>query len=387
MSKGFTLPVLLLVIVAIAGILYFAIRRGGETPGEVVNNIVNPSSQNPGSKGLENEDAPRVETLAEGLDTPWAIAFLPEGDMLVTERAGAVRFVSKEGDVRGDPVVTISGVRELSEGGLHGITLHPDFTQNKFVYVYYTYSGFGGNTLNRVSRFTYEDGKMTDEEIILDEIPGAENHDGGRIKFGPDKFLYITTGDAQEPSLAQDRDSLAGKILRVKDDGSPAPGNPFGNRAFSYGHRNPQGITWDINGQLYSTEHGPSGLETGNDEFNKIEMGRNYGWPEIRGTQTREGMDAPLLESGSSDTWAPAGLAFVDGSFYFAGLRGQALYEVNLGLGSPSIETYLRNEYGRFREVIAGPDRLLYITTSNRDGRGQPNQGDDKILRINPARL
>ena len=332
-------------------------------------------------------DVSRVSIIAQGLEVPWALAFLPEGGMLVTERDGRVRFITKDGELKPDPVATISSVKQIGEGGLHGIVLHPDYQQNRYIYLYYTYSESLNNTLNRVVRYNFDGTKLTNEKIIVNGIPGASNHDGGRLKFGPDKFLYITTGDAQQPSLAQDKNALAGKILRVTDDGTPAPGNPFGNRTYSFGHRNPQGIAWDQNGTLWQTEHGPSGTETGSDEFNKIEQGKNYGWPEIRGMQGREDMVTPILESGRGNTWAPAGLAFINNSFYFAGLRGQALYEVEDASGSPKLVTHFKNEFGRLREVVAGPDGMLYVTTSNRDGRGLPKKDDDKILRINPGKI
>ena len=341
----------------------------------------------------ENEDIPLVGVIAEGLDTPWGITFLPGGGILVTERKGTMRLVDSTGNLKSDPVAAISSVREIGEGGLQGIAVHPNFKSNNYMYIYYTYSGGDQGTLNRVLRFIYEGEKFTDEKIIVDAIPGASNHDGGRIRFGPDGYLYVTTGDAQNPSSAQSKDSLSGKILRVKDDGTSAPGNPFasaqgepsGNLVFSYGHRNPQGIAWDKNGTLWATEHGPSGIETGNDEFNKIEMGNNYGWPDIRGTQSKEGMVTPIIESGRGNTWAPAGLAYVNDRFFFAGLRGTALYE--LDANGKNLKTHFKGEYGRLREVIAGPDGLLYVTTSNRDGRGVPKSGDDKILRINPEKL
>lgn len=335
----------------------------------------------------DSKDEPRVSVFATGLEVPWAIAFLPDRNLLVTERTGRVRLVTKDGQVRQEPVVTIGSVKQISEGGLHGITLHPDFSENGYVYLYYTYSGSSGTTLNRVVRYRYNGSNLKNEEIIVDEIPGAANHDGGRIKFGSDKFLYITTGDAQISSLAQETNSLAGKILRVTDMGYPVPGNPFGNRVYSYGHRNPQGIAWDDQGRLWQTEHGPSGAEKGNDEFNRVESGKNYGWPEIRGTQTRAGMLTPIIESGRSDTWAPAGLAYLNGTFYFAGLRGAALYQILDPNGTPRLATHFKSEFGRLREVVVGPDGLLYVTTSNRDGRGSPKPGDDKILRVNPEKL
>jgi aldose sugar dehydrogenase len=335
-------------------------------------------------------DSSQVTVIAEGLDTPWAIAFLPDGGMLVTERAGRVRLVDPNGKLIPNPVATLPSVKESGEGGLHGITLHPDFASNNYVYLYYTFGSSGNNTLNRVVRMTFKNNRLSDEQVIVDNIPGASNHDGGRIKFGPDKFLYITTGDAQEPSLAQDRNSLAGKILRVTDVGMVAPGNPFNTQIYSYGHRNPQGITWDNNGQLWETEHGPSGgsLGTGNDEVNRIEAGKNYGWPEIQGDQTRSGMEAPARHSGTTSTWAPGGVAFINNSLFFGGLRGQALYESVIQNGRVSeFKEHFKGQFGRIREVITGPDGMLYITTSNKDGRGNPSPTDDRIIKVNPQKF
>ncbi len=341
------------------------------------------NSSTPTSKNTANTtDLPAQTVVATGLDTPWAIAFLPGGNMLVTERPGRVRLVTKDG-LRSAPIATLSKVREIGEGGLLGMVLHPDFASNSYVYLYYTYSNAGDNTLNRVVRMTYTDESLRDEKIIVDAIPGASNHNGGRIKFGPDKLLYITTGDAQEPSQAQNTKTLGGKILRVTDEGKPAPGNPFGNLVYSYGHRNPQGIAWDESGALWETEHGRSGVLSGLDELNHIEAGKNYGWPTIQGNETKQGMLSPRLNSGGS-TWAPAGLTFLNNTFYFGGLRGQGLYKVTL---PDFTETHYLQELGRVREVIMGPDTMLYITTSNNDGRGTPKEGDDKIIKINPAKL
>ncbi len=328
----------------------------------------------------ESEDIPQVSVVAENLEVPWALAILPEGGMFLTERGGRVRLVDRTGSLQNEPVAQIDSVRQIGEGGLHGIVLHPDFQNNRFVYVYYTYAGSGNNTMNRVVRYTFQNNRLQNEEMIVDQIPGASTHDGGRIKFGPDGFLYITTGDAQEPSLSQDRNSLAGKILRVTDTGEPAPGNPFRTRIYSYGHRNPQGIAWDNDGNLWSTEHGSQAF----DELNRIAAGANYGWPTVRGNQSQEAMNPPHMHSGN-DTWAPSGLAYLDGYLYFAGLRGEALYRVRVG--STTQETFFKGELGRLREAVAGPDGMLYISTSNRDGRGRPRAGDDKILRINPEKL
>lgn len=332
-------------------------------------------------------DIEQIKVIATGLDTPWALAFLPTGEILVTERQGTVRLIDKNGNLKKDPIATISSAKEIGEGGLLGIALHPNFVENNFVYLYYTYRQSGDNTFNRVARMTYKNETLSDEKIMVDEIPGASNHNGGRIKFGPDKLLYITTGDAQEPSRAQDKNSKAGKILRVTDEGSSSPGNPFGNLTYSYGHRNIQGITWDQNGILFATEHGRSGALSGLDEINRIESGKNYGWPDIQGTETKGGMVTPIRNSGST-TWAPAGVAFVNNSLFFGGLRGQTLYQALLnGNQVGEVKDYFKTEFGRIREVIVGPDNMLYITTSNKDGRGTPKADDDKVIRINPSKL
>lgn len=329
--------------------------------------------------------ASKTQIITQGLEVPWAIVFLPDNSILVTERSGKVRLI-RDGKLQAEPVA-ISGVKEIGEGGLLGITIHPKFSTNHFVYLYYTYGGSGGSTLNKVVRMTYQDNQLKDEVTLVDKIPGASNHNGGRIKFGPDGYLYITTGDAQNPSQAQDPATLAGKILRMTDEGKAAPGNPFNSLVYSYGHRNPQGLAWDATGQLWETEHGPSGgnLGTGNDEVNKMIMGKNYGWPIIQGNQTKSGMEVPIKNSTPTTTWAPAGAAFYKGKIFFGGLRGQALFELNLqGL---ELKEHFKNEFGRIRDVVLGPDNMLYITTSNRDGRGYPNPSDDKIIRINPEKL
>lgn len=379
-------------------LIVFAVLIGGgwllvsNNTGKRLSSSPSQSSQNTSSPEI-NKDVPQTTVIAQNLDTPWAIAFLPaqslggpDNSMLVTERPGRVRFIDSAGKLDPTPVATLDQVTEFGEGGLLGITLHPAFSTNHYVYLYYTYSGNGNDTLNRVVRMTYQDKKLTNETILIDAIPGAIYHNGGRIKFGPDGFLYVTTGDANVPSRAQEKNSLAGKILRVTDEGKAAPGNPFGNLTYSYGHRNPQGLAWDSNGTLWETEHGPSGGQygTAHDEVNKIEAGKNYGWPVIIGDAKKSGMETPFLNSGTS-IWAPAGAAITDNSLYFGGLRGQALFMLELSSGQ--LASAFKGEFGRIREVILGPDGLLYITTSNNDGRGNPNAGDDKVVRVNPKKL
>lgn len=335
----------------------------------------------------QSADFPLSETIASGLEVPWSIAFLPDKDMLVTERKGNIQRIDSQGNKM--LITTLSDVKQTGESGLHGIVLHPDFAKNNYIYVYYTYSANGNDTKNRVVRFILKDNALTNKTVIVDAIPGALFHDGGRIKFGPDKLLYISTGDAQEPSLAQDKNSLAGKILRVTEDGKPAPGNPFNTHVYSYGHRNPQGITWDNTGQLWESEHGQSAT----DEVNRIEKGNNYGWPIIRGDEKKEGMITPVLQSGNA-TWAPGDITYLpagrqglDGSLFFVGLRGQALFEIDLSQTPLTVKEHFNGKFGRIREITVGPDNLLYITTSNRDGRGISSSGDDRIIRINPKKL
>lgn len=351
-----------------------------------------------------NPDAPLTEVIAENLDTPWGIAFLPasldqggeKGNMLVTERKGTVRLVSNN-KLQDTPVATLANVKEIGEGGLLGIALDPEFMSNNYIYFYYTYGIEGNNTKNRVVRMTYKDGTLTDEKTLVDNIPGGSNHNGGRIKWGPDGYLYVTTGDAQDPTQAQSKDTLGGKILRITKDGKAAPGNPFAANAsqgqpfaslvYSYGHRNPQGIAWDNAGNLWETEHGRSGVQSGLDELNKIEPGKNYGWPDIEGSEARTGMVTPNLNSTASVTWAPGGTAIIGDTLYLTGLRGQSLYSVNLTENPLKTTEHFKGEFGRIREVIAGQDGMLYITTSNNDGRGVALPGDDKIIRVNPAKL
>lgn len=376
---------LLLIFILITIVFGYLLTRE-EQQNKILNKVftfTQPSRQTPTS----NRTQEKVVILAENLDTPWGMVFLPNSEILFTERPGRIRLINKDGKLVEEPIATIFSVKEIGEGGLLGITIHPDYSQNHFVYLYYTYSQNSSNTLNRVVRMTLSDKKLINEKIIIDRIPGASNHNGGRIKFGPDKMLYVTTGDAQEPSQSQDRNSLAGKILRARDDGQTPTDNPFNNLVFSYGHRNPQGLAWYRNGRLWSTEHGRSGIRSGFDELNLIEKGKNYGWPTIEGDEEQTDMETSKKNSGNT-TWAPAGSDFIDNSLFFAGLRGQALYEAIIdGDQVKEVKEHLKNQYGRIREVVKGPDNMLYISTSNQDGRGSPDDTDDKIIRINPQKL
>ena len=324
-----------------------------------------------------NSGEPRV--VFENLDTPWELAFLPDDVLLITERPGNLVVV------RGDQInrIKIDNVVERGEGGLMGLAIDPEYESNNYIYLSYT-TGVGLNIYNVVDRYVFKDNALSDRLTILGNIPANIFHDGGRIKFGPDGYLYVTTGDAGNPNAAQNTNSLAGKILRLNKEGSYPGDNPFGNEVYSYGHRNPQGLAWDDSGRLWATEHGPSGLETGHDELNLIVKGKNYGWPAIRGTETLDDMETPVTNSGSKETWAPAGLAFFNGNLYFGGLRGATLYKMNPDDTSFTLEKSLEKIYGRIRIVTTGPDGYLYIGTSNKDGRGTVHEGDDKIIKISP---
>lgn len=327
----------------------------------------------------KDKPSQRIEIVAKNLEVPWEIVILPNNNLLVTERTGSLKLISNG---QTTIISKIPDVKAFGEGGLMGLALHPNFKSNNYIYLYYTYEAINNQTKNRVVRYKFENNNLSGRKILVDNIPGAIFHNGGRIKFGPDGFLYITTGDSLEPSLAQDKNSLAGKILRVTDEGKGAPKNPFNNLVYSFGHRNPQGLAWDDEGRLWETEHGQSAT----DEINLIIPGRNYGWPEIRGNQTRENMESPFAQSGE-ETWAPAGAEFLNGSLFFGGLRGQALFELKVRSGNAIISKHFLQEYGRIRNVVLSPNGFIYISTSNRDGRGSPQNNDDKILKIDPSGL
>ena len=373
-----------LTIVALLGVLLLVVIPVPQEPAEQHVATTTPATSNTAEPQL-------YTVVAEGLEIPWDIAFLPNGSLLVTERTGHVIEILQDGTRREIPVpgVRQSGLpAQAGEGGLLGLTLHPDFQVNNYVYLYMSAPGTTEQTQNRVVRFIYKNGVLSENRVIIENIPGAIYHDGGRMEFGPDDRLYITTGDATTPAIAQNLQSLGGKILRLHDDGVVPSDNTFGTAVYSYGHRNPQGLAWDSAGRLWETEHGRSGVQSGLDEINLIEKGKNYGWPENEGDKVAIGTMAPVRHSGASDTWAPASLAYLNGKLFFGGLRGEALYEAVLdGTRVAELKEHFKGQFGRIRTVRVGPDGMLYLTTSNTDGRGSPAAGDDKIIRVNPELL
>ncbi|MFO0704317.1 MAG: PQQ-dependent sugar dehydrogenase [Patescibacteria group bacterium] len=376
--------ILALVITAFLSLFYLSSTKSIDQ----FNTVTNPTISKI-SVTQVRADLPDETIIAQHLMVPWSIAILPNNNIIFTERSGNVRLIDLATESRIITLVaTLKNVRSSGEGGLLGLALHPNFNANNYIYLYYTYEESPEFNKNRVVRYTYKDKQLSDEKIIVDDIPGSSNHNGGRIKFGPDGMLYITTGDAENPPQAQDKDKLGGKILRVREDGGIPSDNPFGNAVYSLGHRNVQGIAWDSKGRLWATEHGRSGTLSGLDEINLIQKGGNYGWPELQGDAKKSGFIAPVIQSGL-DTWAPAGMAIAQDRLFFTGLRGQALYELKLDkadVGSYSkndLIVHYKNEYGRLRDVLYTDDNKLYILTSNYDGRGTPDYLDDRIILLN----
>ncbi len=367
-----------LLLLMLAGILTISLVKSKVR----VNPMVKPQSE--AVSGNYQDKKNDIEIIADNLDIPWEVAFLPgkdgksTGDILVTERPGTLLLLKNK------QKIPIEGVAPIGEGGLLGLALDPEFSLNNWIYLYLT-TKENGKHGNKVIRYTLEGDKLSESQTIIQGIDASSNHDGGRIAFGPDGYLYITTGDAETKNNSQNTSSLNGKILRIKSDGSIPQDNPFNNPVYSFGHRNPQGLAWDEKGQLWSTEHGRSGLQSGLDELNLIEKGTNYGWPVIQGDETKKGMARAVINSGASVTWAPSGAAYLNGYIFFSGLRGESLYRYSLVDGS--LSEFFKNEFGRLRAVVAGPDGYLYITTSNRDGRGKPDKDDDKLIKINPESL
>lgn len=350
----------------------------------------------------------RAVAWVQGLEVPWSLVFLPDGRALVSERPGRIRLI-RDGVLQEEPYAVLAAVEggkgligfilELAvggEGGLMGLALHPDFPEEPYLYAMHTYRGPDG-VKNRVIRLEDRGDHGRFDKVIIENIPGGLNHNGGRIAFGPDGMLYVTTGETFEAQLAADLNSLGGKILRLTPEGKVPEDNPFPDSpVYSFGHRNPQGLAWHPEtGHLFASEHGPSG-EFGlraHDEINMIRPGGNYGWPNVVGAPGLKPYADPLVVWKETAV-PPAGMAFYDGDLFVAVLGRGALIRISLAQLGPGyrverIERWFaqaphETRLGRIRDVVAAPDGRLYFLTSNRDGRGSPRPGDDKIYRLEP---
>lgn len=353
----------------------------GEFPQQVEDNFI-----------LEPE-AINFEIWQQNLNVPWELVFLPQSNRaLITERDGRVLEII-DGNLQPESYLKLNIVSR-GEGGLMGMAHHPDFPDNPYIYLMYTYTSTDGEQYNRVSKFKDQGDRAVEEEIIIDQIPAGNNHNGGRIAFGPDGMLYITTGDTFNREIAQDLDNLGGKILRLTPEGDIPEDNPFENSpVYSLGHRNPQGLAWHPKtGKLFISDHGPSGEDglRAKDRIKIVEAGSNFGWPDKIGYFENGEYANPLIMW--ENAVPPSGITFYQEDLYVGTLRSQSLVKIVLAQNNEeynikSIEHLFNNGrgdavYGRIRTAITGPDGYLYFLTNNRDGRGRPRENDDKILRF-----
>ena len=333
------------------------------------------TSTESGSGSLTTEESSinsAVEAVAENLAVPWSIQ-RDDDVFYLSERGGTVAKIT-DGEVERQSVSLEKELSSVSEAGLLGFVLAPDFSDSQTAIAYYTYED-NSDIMNRIVELKLVGDDWQETRVLLDEIPSGTHHHGGRLAIGPDDLLYATTGDASEPEIAQDRNSLGGKILRMNLDGTIPEDNPIEDSyVYSYGHRNAQGLVWDEAGKMYSSEHGASR----NDEINVIEMGKNYAWPIIEGNETQTGMESPLFTSGNNTTWAPSGMDYRGETLYVAALRGNAVLEFDLESNTMS---EMLTEYGRIRDIYIEGE-TMYFVTNNRDGRGSPQQNDDKLYRL-----
>jgi len=342
---------------------------------------VSPSPQPSTRTATPSDPTPRgpgrphvVGTVASGLRAPWGVTFLPDGSALVGERDTTRVLAIKDGSVL--PVGRVEGVTPQGEAGLLGLAASPSYAKDRTIYAYLSTSED-----NRVVTMTYDGRRLGSPRPILTGIPNGFIHDGGRLLFAPDGNLFVSTGETGEEGLAQDRNSLGGKILRITRDGEAAPGNPVrGSRVWTMGHRNVQGLAFDNRDRLWATEFGQDTW----DELNLIEKGRNYGWPLVEGKGDQKEYRNPFVQWRTEDA-SPSGLAYLDGSLWAGALRGGRLWRIPVtasGTGRP--RDFFVGDYGRMRTVVAAPDGNLWVTTSNRDGRGDPGPRDDRILVVAP---
>jgi glucose/arabinose dehydrogenase len=346
----------------------------------------------------------KVETVATNLEVVWSIVFAPDGRVFFTERPGRLRVI-ENGKLRQKPFFTVPDVEPTGESGLMGMTLHPKFSENHFVYLAYAYRDENKDQNVRVARYRETGETLLDPKTIIEAIPASQFHAGTRLRFGPDGKLYITTGDATKQARAQQLNSINGKTLRINDDGTVPDDNPFvkqpeaRSEIWTYGHRNAQGMDFQPEtGLMFQTEHGPSLIDgvslfkrSGGDEVNIVERGKNYGWDKISHNMTRAGMETPIIQY--SPAIAPASGMFyrgnlfpeLKGNFLFGALKGQMIVRLVLnGRKIVSQDKLFEKQYGRIRDVVEALDGSIYFSTSNRDGRGDPAKEDDRILRLVP---
>jgi glucose/arabinose dehydrogenase len=376
-------------LVAIAGAAALtAADTGSDEPSSTVTATpqsqtpsASPSTTGPSESPTHDTTPPKVvDTIATGLAVPWGIGFLPDGDAVVTERdtTKVLLLKSPSYDVR--EIGTISDAVGLGdqggEAGLLGVAVSPDFATDRMLFFYVSTAGD-----NRILKAPLQGSKLGSTTVVLDGIPHGFIHDGGRLAFGPDGYLYASTGETGSAELAQDKGTTAGKILRITTDGDPAPGNPFqGSPIWSYGHRNVQGLAFDDQDRLWASEFGQNRY----DELNLIKPGKNYGWPMVEGRGGGKGLVDPQVVW-NTDEASPSGLAWLDGNLWLASLKGERLWRIDVdGQRARNPVDFFVGKYGRMRTVVVAPDGRLWVTTSNTDGRGSPDEGDDRILVIEP---
>ncbi|WP_432057552.1 PQQ-dependent sugar dehydrogenase [Streptomyces sp. bgisy022] len=376
------------VLAAAALLLTAGCSSDGGTPDGDGGTSASPSRTAGQSPPAQGSDAPTppakgsvkvLRTVTTGLSTPWGLAPLDDGDLLVSSRDEATITRVDADSGKKTELGEVPGVAPSGEGGLLGIALSPEFAADRMIYAYFTSASD-----NRVVRLRYDEKKPAGQQLsapdtVLRGIPKGVVHNGGRIAFGPDRMLYVGTGERGETGLSQDKESLGGKILRVTPEGEPAPGNPFPDSpVYSYGHRNVQGLAWDREQRLFASEFGQNTW----DELNAIKPGDNYGWPEAEGESGGDFHD-PVHQWGTAEA-SPSGIAHAEGSIWMAGLRGQRLWRIPLdGTGtSAEPQAFLEEEYGRLRTVAPAGGNRLWLVTSNTDGRIQPKDGDDRILEL-----
>ncbi|WP_442812514.1 PQQ-dependent sugar dehydrogenase [Streptomyces sp. NBC_01210] len=339
------------------------------------------SSGSPSPKGPPAKGSVKVvSTLTEGLKSPWGVAALPDGDLLVASRdEGTISRVDVESGKK-TVIGSVPGVAPGGEGGLMGLALSPSFASDHQVYAYFT-----TESDNRIARVLYDEKKPAGQQLgapdtVLRGIPKGVRHNGGRIAFGPDKMLYAGTGETGDTGLAQDKKSLGGKILRMTPDGQPVHGNPEADSVvYSYGHRNVQGLAWDADKRLWASEFGQDTW----DELNLIEPGKNYGWPDAEGKAGKPGFVDPVAQWKTADA-SPSGIAYAEGSIWMASLKGERLWRIPLAGAEPSAapQSFLIGKYGRLRTVLSAGGNKVWLVTSETDTRGTPEPGDDKILQL-----